>query len=775
MSGENKEFVKTFSFLSPFLERGIPFGIIVFVLLARIPLSAFCPGFIRVFMFTFPALLWFLPLVGVVVLIHLINMFRHRRVEWAAMEFLLASYRKSRTRLLFQQLLLMLLRAAAIAVAVLMFAGPKLDGQLAQWFGGNRTHHIVCLDDSYSMNDRNAAQGGVPLFDDALAAVQKIAAGSAGTGGDRFTLLKFSSAEPVLAELSLDTDGRQTVQNTLKTLQASAFAGEPERMLAAADDYVQLTTGTKPVVYFISDFRRWNWENPDNALKQIENIRQHGGSVRMIRTAPSEHPNLTLEQLNLVDGIHAADIDILLDATVANYSQENADNVLMSLFVDDKMQLQQTVPRIAAGTKTVPPIRFPVRISSGSEPHRIEVRLQPDALSDDNRRFMVLSVPDALEVLLIAPSLSVSAETAAQYVRVALAPGGTKSGIRTRLETPSFLAEKPLEQFSAIFLLDLPKLEPSAVAALEKYAAAGGGVAFFAGEQTDIDFVRESLYKKGTGLFPASPLSVQTLDPDFLTKSPDVRTAVHPIFRLFGEGESPLISNVNVEQYLGVEKTGDTVRILATLRNQAPLVLEKPFGAGKTMTFLTTASPVWNNWGRGNPSYVVVMLELTAWLSKRTDEVRTFHVGDPIEVKIDPAEFEEKIRITSPPREGESAGANTTIEAAAAAEGKPAVFTQTVLPGFYELRQKSRTGTEKTDFEAVNVNPQDGDLRIMDSTEVADLLKPIRQSLESAAGFNTYDNFGGDRPISDWLLYAVILFLIGETFLAGRILPPNRG
>ena len=36
-------------------------------------------------MFAYPALLWFLPILGAVVLIHLINMFRHRRVEWAAM------------------------------------------------------------------------------------------------------------------------------------------------------------------------------------------------------------------------------------------------------------------------------------------------------------------------------------------------------------------------------------------------------------------------------------------------------------------------------------------------------------------------------------------------------------------------------------------------------------------------------------------------------------------------------------------------------------------
>jgi hypothetical protein len=723
-------------------------------------------------MFIYPSLLWFLLLVGAVVLLHLINMFRHRRVEWAAMEFLLASYRKSRTRILFQQLLLMLLRAAAVAAVILMLAGPKLDGKFAQWFSGNGIHHIVLLDDSYSMNDRNAVQGGTPLFDDALAAVRKIAEGKS---NDRFTLLKLSSPDPLLAELPLNADGLQTIQHTLQHLQPSSFANDPQTMLVAAADLVRETPNYKPVVYFLSDFRRRNWENPAETLKQIENIRQHGGSVRMIRVASSEHLNLTIEQLNLVEGIHAADIDILLDAVIANYSQKIAENVLVTLFVDDKMQSQLTIPRLAAREKTEPPLRFPVRVGS-AEPHRIEVRLQPDALPDDNRRFMVLKVPDALEVLLITPPQSPNRESAAQYVRVALAPGGTKSGIRTRQEPPSFLAEKPLDPFSAIFLLDLPRIDPPAIKALENYAAKGSGIVFFAGENTDPDFVRNFLYKKGTGLFPADPVAVQNLDPDYLTKSPDVRAAVHPIFRLFGEGESPLLGSVTVERYLGIEKIADkTVNVLATLRNEAPLVLEKPFGAGRTITFLTTASPVWNNWGRGNPSYVVVMLELAAWLSKRSDKVRSLQIGDPLEVKINPAEFEEQIRVAAPSREGESAETFAAIEAAPDKEGtSSAVFAQTYLSGFYVMTLKSRTAGDQTDVRGVNVNAMEGDLRIMDVAELSDILRPIRQSLESASGFSTADSFDGEQSISDWLLYAVILFLLGETFLAGRILPPYR-
>ncbi len=77
------------------------------------------------------SLLWLgLPLIGLPVLIHLINLLRHRRVEWAAMEFLLVSQRKHRRWIILKQFLLLLLRMAAVAMIVFMVAQPLLR---AQW------------------------------------------------------------------------------------------------------------------------------------------------------------------------------------------------------------------------------------------------------------------------------------------------------------------------------------------------------------------------------------------------------------------------------------------------------------------------------------------------------------------------------------------------------------------------------------------------------------------------------------------------------------------
>ena len=136
-------------------------------------------------------LLWGLLAVGIPLLIHLINMLRQRRVPWAAMEFLLVSQKKHRTWVLLRQLLLLLLRMAVIAAVVLMTAQPLLQSEWGAWVGGGKTHHIVLLDDSYSMSDR---WEDTSVMDQAKRVVERIGEQVAREGSQSFTLLRFSQA-----------------------------------------------------------------------------------------------------------------------------------------------------------------------------------------------------------------------------------------------------------------------------------------------------------------------------------------------------------------------------------------------------------------------------------------------------------------------------------------------------------------------------------------------------------------------------------------------------
>src|ERR1051325_6104949 len=95
--------------------------------------------------------------VSIPIIIHLINRMRFKRLRWAAMEFLLKAQKRSRRRLIIEQLILLLLRCLLVALAALLvarFLGFKADF-LTDLFGAERENvHIVVLDDSLSMRDQ---------------------------------------------------------------------------------------------------------------------------------------------------------------------------------------------------------------------------------------------------------------------------------------------------------------------------------------------------------------------------------------------------------------------------------------------------------------------------------------------------------------------------------------------------------------------------------------------------------------------------------------------
>ena len=151
--------------------------------------------------FVFQPLAWGFLLVLLPLLIHLINLVRHRRTQWAAMEFLLESYRKLRRWVWLKQALLIASRMLAVAIAVAM---------LAQWVSGSRwlamisqstTHHYVILDDSASMSD-TSSKG--TAYQSALGAVQSIAS-NANTQDGSHLLTVIRSSRAALASAKSKT------------------------------------------------------------------------------------------------------------------------------------------------------------------------------------------------------------------------------------------------------------------------------------------------------------------------------------------------------------------------------------------------------------------------------------------------------------------------------------------------------------------------------------------------------------------------------------------
>lgn len=717
--------------------------------------------------FVHPALLWGLGLVGVPLLIHLINMMRHRRVRWAAMEFLLESQRRNRRWIMLRQLLLLLMRMGAIAAVVMILAQPMLSSGWGAMFGGARTHHVVLLDDSFSMSER---RGDTSAFDRAKSAISRLGADLARRGVPQtLSLLRFSKAgapgrgaEPDLLEVIVGGDFAARLDEVLDGLDASQLASEPLPALEAIDRISTPDDSTRRVVYLVSDFRARNWSEPEQLRARLGELTDSGTRLNFVASAEVPQSNLGVTALGPRPGTLAAGVPIAMEVTVRNFSSETASNVAVALEEDGSPRPGFVIEEIAGGRSETR--RFPVLFPTAGV-HRVTARLEVDALLVDNARHAIVDVPLDERVLLVDGDPDARD---ARFLAAALSPGGTvRTGLAPLVETPRYLAEQPLDGFETIYLTNVAQLERAAVDALEKFVREGGGLAIFVGPQSQAASVNEGLYRDGEGLLPAPLAEPRQLLVDRLEKSADLQVTEHPIFKIFAGERNSFLGTVTIEEYTAIpdlwqpaEHAG--VRVIARLRNNAPLVLERKFGEGQVVLFLTTAAPTWNNWGR-NPSFVVTLLELQSFLAgeRRHDEGRV--VGTPLSLKFEPGTYDPRVRFSVP---GIAADGLVSTDGVVKDGQLDVTLADTDVAGIYTAELIATSGeTERREF-AYNVLSDEGELALLAGEALAEGLQGIPFDYHRAESFQFSARELAGFNLSDGLLYLLIALLIGEQALA---------
>jgi hypothetical protein len=208
------------------------------------------------------------------------------------------------------------------------------------------------------------------------------------------------------------------------------------------------------------------------------------------------------------------------------------------------------------------------------------------------------------------------------------------------------------------------------------------------------------------------------------------------------------------------------------------------------VAFLTKASPLettlgsWNNWARGNPSFVVAMLELQSYLAASRGADATRLVGVPLSVPVDGKQFNTQVRFVLPRELG---GASLSVDAASAAD-KPAaqksdaekpltgeakaaaeqvaILNETDASGIYEARLTRLDGTELVERFALNVVPDEGDLKKLSSEALAARLEGVRYEYHEAQDINYNPQQLAGFNLAESLLFVLLAILLGEQVLA---------
>jgi hypothetical protein len=715
-----------------------------------------------------------LPLLAAPLIIHLINLRRHRRIQWGAMQFLLESQKRNKKWIVLKQILLLLLRTAAIGLAVMMLAGPVIRSGWASLFGSGVTHHLVLLDDSYSMGD---AWDETTAFEEAKRVIVRVLDQARGRSDEQLvTLLRFSEAKNLAAGAAsafdrapLDAETLTNLERHLSKLEPSESDAGPVDAIQAANRLSEPTPGESRIAYLITDFRRRQWQEQTQLRQLVSRLRDRSSKLLLVQSAYDERPNLAITQLAPEAGIRAAGVETWMEVTIANYGDQSANNVTVSLEQDGSRLPAVVVDDIPAGEEATR--RFRVTFPAPGA-HQLAARLEGDALVADNEHYFAAEVPAAFPVLVIDGSPS---GDDGYYFRNALSPGGRNlAGWTPQVEPVSFLRQHDkLADFAVIALLDVARLDDPEVAALEEYVKSGGGLAVFLGPEAVRSFYNDQLYRDGQGLLPA-PLDVPAqLLRDARFTAPDLEVTDHPVFHIFAGERNSFLSVAKVDFYYGIDPlwqapTSGDVKTIARLRNRAPLFMEKSLGEGRVVVGLVKLSSrptdlgTWSNLSL-NPVFPVLANELVGYLSATRRRYDVRGVDQPVTLAVDEARYVPEVRVRSPVA-ADRDGAAITPDAR---DGRYEI-TAPGAPhsGVWEFQLTTREGKPETRLVAVNVPTGEGDLHLAPRAELDQQLRGIDYEFSMASQFSdTAEELAGSR-LGDAMLYALIAALVCEQLLA---------
>jgi len=792
--------------------------------------------------FIFPAIaIAGLAAMALPLLIHLINMMRHRRVKWAAMDFLLQSYKKHRNYVWLKQLLLLIARMAAVLLLGLLLAGLGCHSQISQWLDSSSTHHYVLLDDSFSMSDN--AGGGETAFDRAKRAVERIGARAAGLEGrHEITVLRYSRAgggasekgaavaeeaegevkaasrvfrmADVSAEIA-DEQFRPDWEEISRGIHPAELAVGPQGVLSMVKSLVGQGGEQQNVVYLVSDFRQADWENTTEVRSTLTEIRKAGARIELISCVEMERPNLAIVSLKPEERTQAAGVPLFVTVDVKNFGNEKARNVqlkIRSQFYSQTDEAQGDPTSIEGDAEELPVVLIP-EINPGQTEtrrvqvyfpaagrHVIEASIPEDSVAADNRRYAVINFPDGVPVLVVDgdvnqgnayfansifnPSFLQEDDVAEDNVRA-------RSGVKPEQQTAAFLRDatiESLEKYRVIYLLDTPRLDPSAVTVLEEYVKRGGGLCVFAGPNMNLAWYTDQFYREGEGVFPLPLMRDRELAADPESDVPDFEVSDHLIFDSFNTALTR-ISSINhyIQPPPGWKpEPKSSTRVIATIRNGDPLAVERRFGEGRVAVFLTTMAPQWNNLAQ-RFTLPIILFNTQSFLESAGRKEPERVAGSDIDLQLESVRFSKDVEFVAPGDGGSREIINR--EALRPEENSPLMNAalggkdtdgfrtgETDRSGVYEAWLYALEGSPEVRRYALNVNTAESDLAVSDPKALTQYLEPAEITLVRWDEFIEDPEKQAGANITLLALGLLITLLLGEQALAySASYHPTRG
>jgi aerotolerance regulator-like protein/VWA domain-containing protein len=685
--------------------------------------------------FLAPLFLGGLAALAIPVLIHLINRERKEVVAFPSLMFLQKIPYKSVRRQKLRHILLLALRCLAIIIVVSAFARPFLHRNTPPSVAaGGAREVVVLLDRSYSM-------GYADRWTRAQDDVRRVAASL--TPSDRATVVTFAHDPLVVTEPTAD---RARLESAVRKTSLSAEDTRYAPALKLAERILRGSNLARKEVVIVSDFQKIGWTRPEEV----------------------SFPTGTKVTIEDVGAGTTADVAVSRVTTSLEGSRERPVTTVGARLTNTGTSSRTLRATLELGgraveTKSVTvPARGAAQVSFANQPvpvgeSRGMVRLEHDALpQNDDYRFMI-SPTEALSVLLLEPANA--RPNAPLYLTRALSLG-ERPTVRVDTKSIGAASAADLTGRSLVILADVPLPAGKFAADLRTFVQQGGGLLYAPGT---VDATPSSEWN---AVLPARVGSVvdRTTDAGGTLAWVDY---THPVFELFDAPRSGDFSTARFFRYRQLATSGDT-GVMARFDDGAPALVERSVGAGRSMIWASTLDPYWTDLPL-QAIWVPLSHQLVRHAGRYADARSSYTAGEALDLSRHAellTSFPAMAGKTSMPVAIETpSGKIDRLEAAGA---HPVVTLEE--QGFYELRPAGAArGTGR--FVAVNPSPQESDLSRIDPQELVAAVSSGHGGGADAGSISMPTKEERERRQTLWwyLLAGALVLLAAETVVSNRL------
>ena len=674
-----------------------------------------------------PYFLFALAGVAVPVLIHLLTRDRIQHVQFPTLRFFAKGAKLVVRRKKFQELILLLLRVALIALLALVFARPFFEKKVVDTRHEFSTARVLVLDVSGSMR-----RPGLP---EALKKEAQDATDSLRDSEDAGGVITFADTPNIAVPLG---DQIAAVKAAAKAVTPGYGGTNIAEALRKANELLRSVRAQQKEIVLVSDLQRGGWSYFKGDWKLASDVKL---AVREVKpTDPGS--SLAIVEMKAPNSLVLDKQPASIAVRIANYSGQPRDKVDVTLMLNGTKADAQQVNLRANGTVAV---RFRhVFDTPGDNPGSVVVG------SGDSTVYFNARILPRIPVLVINGHPSANPQTdAAFFIGKALVPTDESPFVVKTLPADQ-VAPDNVAASTVVILANVGQVPAPVADALQALLDRGGGLFFLPGDQ-----VKPEVFNSEFGNMAPCKLRQVLLAHPANGETAESLTRIdfnHPVFETFS---LPHHGDLGLPKFAHYWETTDTQlsSVLARFGDGRPAIVERSTGKGVSMALVSAIDPTWNDFAYQSV-FLPFMHQMVRYLAVQTGQQTAYSCGELLPLP-------DGDTLKDPQGQVHSSRETST--------GNPGIYA--TQPGFYTLLNKS--GGQDFCY-AVNGNLTEADPTTTSADEITAAIQ--RAPDEILSGFDVDASAAPEAVNKDsaglwwYLLWAILGLTFAELVLGNKTL-----